>query len=102
MATVSAEAKILAVKQYYSGEGSLNQIAAKFGVRRSTLQKWQLNYDLFGEDGLRHRAGNHHYPAIMKQQTVELYFAQSDEYRGGLQKISATVKITAGAVDHGV
>lgn len=60
MATVSAESKILAVKQYYSGEGSLNQIAAKFGVRRSTLQKWQLNYDLFGEDGLRQPALDSH------------------------------------------
>ena len=75
MAVISAETKIQAVEQYYAGAGSLNQIAERFGVHRSTLQKWLLNHDLFGEEGLRHRAGNHHYPAIVKQQAVELYLS---------------------------
>jgi transposase-like protein len=75
MAVISAETKIQAVEQCYAGAGSLNQIAERFGVHRSTLQKWLLNYDLFGEEGLRHRAGNHHYPAIVKQQAVELYLS---------------------------
>ena len=72
MASISVKTKIQAVEQYYAGAGSLNQIAERFGVHRSTLQKWLLNYDLFGEEGLRHRAGNHHYPAIVKQQAVKL------------------------------
>ena len=75
MAVISAETKIQAVEQCYAGAGSLNQIAERFGVHRSTLQKWLLNFDLFGEEGLRHRAGNHHYPAIVKQQAVELYLS---------------------------
>ena len=75
MAVISAETKIHAVGQCYAGAGSLNQIAERFGVHRSTLQKWLLNYDLFGEEGLRHRAGNHHYPAIVKQQAVESYLS---------------------------
>ena len=44
MAVISAETKIQAVEQYYAGAGSLNQIAERFGVHRSTLQKWLLNY----------------------------------------------------------
>ena len=46
MAVISAETKIHAVGQCYAGAGSLNQIAERFGVHRSTLQKWLLNYDL--------------------------------------------------------
>lgn len=39
MAMISSEKKIHAVKQCYAGVGSLNEIAARFGVNRSTLQK---------------------------------------------------------------
>ena len=60
MAVISAETNIQALEQYYPGAGSRTQIAERFGVHRSTLQKWLVNHDLFGEEGLRHRAGNHH------------------------------------------
>lgn len=71
MAAISAETKIHAVEQCGTGAGSLNQIAESFGVHRSTLQKWRLNYDLFGAEGPRRRAGNHHYPTLLTQQAVE-------------------------------
>ena len=70
MGTVSTETKILAEKQCYAGIGSLNQIVA-----RSTLQKWLLNDDLFCEEGLRYRRGNHYYSAIVKQQAAERYLS---------------------------
>ena len=38
MAKISSETKIHAVKQCYAGVGSLNEIAARFGVNRSTYQ----------------------------------------------------------------
>ncbi|WP_155978998.1 helix-turn-helix domain-containing protein [Oscillibacter sp. 1-3] len=75
MASISTGTKIHAVEQCYAGAGSLSQIAKRFRVHRSTLQKWLLNYDLFGEEWLRHQAGNHHYPAIVNQQAVELYLS---------------------------
>lgn len=75
MSAISAEKKINTVKQCYAGTGSLNQIAATFGVKRSTLQKWLQNYDLFGEEGLYHQRENHHYPAIVKQQAAEPYLS---------------------------
>lgn len=47
---VSTEIKMIAVKHSLTGvEESLNQTAAKFGVHRSTLQKWLLNYKMFGQ-----------------------------------------------------
>lgn len=72
---VAPEIKLKAVKEYSAGEGSLNRIAAKYGVSRSTLQKWLLNYELFGESGLRHRVQNQHYPEVMKRQAVEAYLS---------------------------
>lgn len=41
--------KLSAVREYLAGGGSFNKAAEKYGVYRSTLQKWLLNYELFGE-----------------------------------------------------
>ena len=68
---VSSEIKILAVKHCLIGTESLIQSAARFGVSRSTLQKWLLNYEMFGAEGLCHRAGNHHYT---EAELLEGYF----------------------------
>ena len=70
---VSLEIKIIAVKHSLVGTESLNQSAARFGVSRSTLQKWLLNYEMFGTEGLCHRAGNHHYSKEIKREAVEAY-----------------------------
>ena len=67
--------KLSAVKAYLGGNGSLNKIAEKYGVCRSTLQKWLLNYELFGEAGLQHRIQNQHYPEALKRQAVEVYLS---------------------------
>ena len=72
---VSSEIKILAVKHCLIGTESLNQSAARFGVSRSTLQKWLLNYEMFGTEGLCHRAGNHHYSKEIKREAVEAYLS---------------------------
>ena len=67
--------KLSAVKEYLGGNGSLNQIAERYGVCRSTLQKWLLNYELFGETGLQHRIQNQHYPEALKRQAAEAYLS---------------------------
>ena len=102
MAMISSDTKIHAVKQYYAGFGSLNEIAAKFGVHRSTLQKWLLNYELFGEQGLCHRTGNHHYPAIVKRQAAESYLSGQMNIEVVCKKIPAAVKIAAGTMGYDV
>ena len=72
---VEPEIKLNAIKEYYAGAGSLNRIAAKYGVNRSTLQKWLLNYEMFGETGLQHRVQNQYYPEALKRQAVESYLS---------------------------
>ena len=72
---VSSEIKIIAVKHSLVGTESLNQSAARFGVSRSTLQKWLLNYEMYGTEGLCHRAGNHHYSKEIKREAVEAYLS---------------------------
>lgn len=72
---VDTELKLSAVREYLSGNGSLNRIAYKYDVHRSTLQKWLLNYELFGEAGLQHRTQNQHYPEALKRQAVESYLS---------------------------
>ena len=72
---VEAKVKLSAVKEYLGGNGSLNKIAEKYGICRSTLQKWLLNYELFGEVGLQHRLQNHHYPESLKRQALESYLS---------------------------
>lgn len=72
---VSSEIKIIAVKHSLVGTESLNQSAARFGVSRGTLQKWLLNYEMFGTEGLCHRAGNHHYSKEIKREAVEAYLS---------------------------
>ena len=70
---IEAGIKLSAVREYLAGNGSLNKISKKYGVCRSTLQKWLLNYELFGETGLQHRLQNQHYPEGLKRQAVESY-----------------------------
>ena len=72
---VSLEIKIIAVKYSLSGSESLNKTAARFGVSRSTLQKWLLNYKMFGLEGLRHRRRNQSYPSEIKREAVASYLS---------------------------
>ena len=72
---IEPEWKLRAVKEHLEGSGSLNKIAEKYGVCRSTLQKWLLNYELFGEVGLQHRLQNQHYPESLKRQALESYLS---------------------------
>lgn len=52
---IEAGLRISAVKEYLGGGGSLNKIAKKYGVCHGTLQKWLLNCELLGEEGLEHQ-----------------------------------------------
>lgn len=72
---VSLEIKIIAVRHSLAGAESLNKTAARFGVSRSTLQKWLLNYKMFGTEGLHHRTRNQSYPAEIKREAVESYLS---------------------------
>ena len=72
---VSPEMKIRAVEGYLNGSESLNLTAKRFGVSRSTFQKWLLNYEMFGQEGLYPRTGNQYYSETQKREAVELYLS---------------------------
>lgn len=72
---VSPEMKIRAVEGYLSGTEKSNMTAKRFGVNRSTFEKWLLNYELFGKESLYLRTKNQHYSEAVKQQAVELYLS---------------------------
>lgn len=72
---ISSEIKLLAVKHSLRGSESLNHISGRIGVSRSTLQKWILNYELFGTDGLLHRDRNQRCSERLKREAVESYLS---------------------------
>lgn len=72
---MNPEMKIQAVEEYLSRTESLNLTAKRYGVSRSTFQKWLLNYEMFGKEGLYPRTGNQHYSETLKRQAVELYLS---------------------------
>ena len=72
---ISPEEKDQAVEEYLGGTESLNRTAKKWKVHRSTFQKWLLNYEIFGAEGLYPRAGNQYYSESLKRQAVELYLS---------------------------
>lgn len=72
---ISPEMKIRAVEEYLSGTESSNMTAKRFGVNRTTFEKWLLNYELFGKEGLYPRTKNQHYSETLKRQAVELYLS---------------------------
>ena len=102
---VDPELKLRAVREYLDGTGSLNKIAEKYGVCHSTLQKWLLNYELFGEAGLQHRIQNQHYPEALKCEAVEAYLPEQLSTASNAEKtikwqrpgsVAPTSRFTAG------
>ena len=59
--------KLRAVEGYLSGTESSNMTAKRFGVNRTTFEKWLLNYELFGKEGLYPRTKNQHYSEAVKR-----------------------------------
>jgi len=55
------------------GEMGISAAAKKFGVNRTTLQKWQRSYKLWGYEGLGHRSRYKSYSAELKLQAVKDY-----------------------------
>lgn len=52
---VEAGLKLCAVREYLEEAKRLYKVAGMYDVSRSTLQKWLLNYKIFGEKELQHR-----------------------------------------------
>jgi transposase-like protein len=72
---LSPEEKLVAIQEYKNGNGGLASISSKYGVCRSSLKRWILSYDHYGEDGLITTSKNLSYSASLKDQAIQDYLS---------------------------
>lgn len=67
------EVKLEAVEKYRRGEGSLENIAREYGVKKGSFRQWVENYEALGPTGLVAGEQNSRYSADIKTAAVEAY-----------------------------
>ena len=70
---VSADKKLMAVKEYLDGNGSLTKIGAKYGVSESSFRKWVAKYKTFGDSAFEQSRRYSHYGPEFRMQVVSEY-----------------------------
>ena len=85
---VTSENKLKAVQEYLSGQGSLETIAAKYGVATSSFRKWIAKYKAFGDEAFL-RTNNNNYTQAFKRRVVDAYL----NGEGSLRELSVKFKI---------
>ena len=86
---VTAEEKILAVKEYLEGKGSLKTIACKYGVAPTPFRKWILKYQACGESAFIRSGHNKSYSFEFKQELINAYLSG----KGSFEELAAFYKI---------
>ena len=81
MAKYSFEFKRMVVNEYLSGQGGWRHLSKKHNLTRSLIQKWVLNYNHFGEEGLMRSRQQQVYPFEFKLHVVELYLTSELSYQ---------------------
>ena len=71
----SPEEKIAAVKSYTEGKATMRELAEKYQVHHSSIEKWLHLYQTFGEKGLCHPEHNKRYSEEMKEAAVRSYLS---------------------------
>lgn len=75
------EAKLLAVKDYISGNGSYSSHASELGVNEAVFRRWVNKYKSFGESAFFRTGHNQSYSAIFKNYVAEAYLKGEGSYR---------------------
>lgn len=86
---VRGEEKIIYVERYLSGEMSMNQIATRCGIHKSSIEKWISLYKAFGSEGHISSSKNRSYPDFLKESAVTDYLSG----KGSLHDICIKYKI---------
>lgn len=73
LSKVEPEKKIRAVKDYLAGRTTLRALGQRYGVHHSSVEKWVIIYQSFGEAGLVDAGYNMKYSLETKQKAVESY-----------------------------
>ena len=90
MAKYSFEFKRMVVNEYLSGQGGWRHLSKKHNLTRSLIQKWVLNYNHFGEEGLMRSRQQQVYPFEFKLHVVELYLTSERSYQELAQQVGIT------------
>ena len=72
---VSFEVKLKAVLEYKKGYGSHRSLAKKYGVGRTSIERWIMLYDSQGVDGLKETHHNRAWSIEVKQSAVSDYLS---------------------------
>lgn len=93
---VSPTNKLEAVKEYLSGNGSLNSLAKKYGVSYKSFCKWVNKYKAFGEDAFVRTGHNQTYSKEFKEKVVLYYLSGEASY----EELSIKYKISSFSTIH--
>lgn len=69
------EQKLEAVRDVLEKKHSLRQVAERYGLHHSSVEKWVTLYRTFGEDAF-YQTQNNHYSKELKQKVVEKYLTR--------------------------
>ena len=69
---VAADQKLRAVKDVLEKKSNLRQVAHRYGLHHSSVEKWVTLYRTFGADAF-YRTHNTHYSEELKQKAVKKY-----------------------------
>lgn len=70
--------KLAAVEAHLDEQVPLRELAKKYGVHHSSIEKWIHNYQIFGDDGLKRAVYSKRYTEEEKLRAVKSY--QSDQH----------------------
>lgn len=73
------ELKLRAVKEYLDGEGSMSNIASRYGVTKSSFKRWLAKYTATGSNGFN-RKHNNRYTEEFKINVVRSYLSGEGSY----------------------
>jgi transposase len=82
MAKYSFELKLQIVQEYLDGEGGMDYLSNKYGIKsKSQIPSWINNYKEFGVDGLLRKRQYQKYSVQFKLNAIELYQTSELSYR---------------------
>lgn len=78
---ISPSEKLQAVQDYLAGKGSMETIAAKYGITYTPFRKWLAKYESFGSNAFIRTGHNASYSSTFKMNVVNDYLSGKGFYR---------------------
>ncbi len=78
---ISPSEKLQAVQEYLTGKGSMEAIAAKYGITYTPFRKWLAKYESFSSNAFIRTGHNASYSSTFKMNVVNDYLSGKGSYR---------------------